>query len=520
MTRLVCSIFASDDVRLREDVVRARRGGADAVEVRIDGLAGDPSWIAAVIAENTEFEFILTCRGRAEGGLSDDAPAERLAAIRRAAGGCDVCIDFEWADWPAVRAEADWRHTRAEANWRHPRAEADFPRLILSSHRFDGVTPDAVAWVRQVLATDATAIAKIAWRPHDIRDNVVAAEAMIAGGGRASAICMEEDGIPSRVLAPKWRGYVTYCCLDASSRTAPGQLTLDEMVNLYRVKSITPDTRVFGVIGDPVAHSMSPVVFNPLFKRHGLDAVYLPCRVPAGELRPCLDALRSSGRFDLGGFSVTMPHKIAAGRLGGPGFVLVGTANTLTPTDDDLWTRHNTDTWAASGALNAVMPLKEAQETRVDILGGGGTACALANWPPLGGERATLFARDPAKCAPALSGGSKVRPWEDRLDSSGGILINATPIGMWPNVDETPMPRIALRRYTVVFDAVYNPPETRLLREAREVGCRTVSGVEMFVYQAAFQFAIWTGLNAGSDEMRRVVLAELARRQAERDGDG
>ncbi|RJP42029.1 MAG: type I 3-dehydroquinate dehydratase [Phycisphaerales bacterium] len=542
MTRLVCSIHASSAAQLEDDVGRARRGGADAVEVRIDGLGGDPSWIAAVLAQHPEIEFVVTCRPRAEGGLSDDPPAVRLERMRRAAGDNHVCFDFEWADWAKVagdsaalgirgsagspaRAEARGSGEGRPPEKRSPEvtptaAASDrpgSPRLILSSHRFDGITPDAMGWAGAVHEAHGDVVAKIVWQPHDLCDNIGAAAAMHAGRGRTSAICLGEDGIISRVLAPKWGAHASYCALDDSRRTAPGQLALEQMVRRYRFKSITPDTRVYGVIGDPVAHSMGPVLFNALFEHHQIDAVYLPWRVPAGMLREFLDRFQPDGPFNLGGFSVTLPHKVAAcDCVGGVGNRLTGAVNTITAVDG-RWRGRNTDTWAASAALSTVLGADELRNARIDLLGAGGTGRALANWFQSVCGQITLFGRDPARCEAIAAGGCTVKRWEERTRSGADVLINATPVGMWPRVDDSPMPIEALGRYAVVFDVIYNPVETRLLREAKTAGCRTLSGLEMFLLQAAFQFACWTGVHADVERVRPIVLAELERQRTGED---
>jgi shikimate dehydrogenase len=281
------------------------------------------------------------------------------------------------------------------------------------------------------------------------------------------------------------------------------------MRDLYRVQCIGPATEVYGVLADPVGHSMSPRIHNAAFGEIGHDAVYLPLWVE-GDPAAFVRAMRA---FDVGGYSVTIPHKqsvMAAADEIEPLARRIGAVNTLQRRGDGSLFATNTDWTAGLAAIEAVVGEGWLHGRRALQLGAGGVGRAMAFGLAERGARVTLADLD-ADRAEALAGelDAETCPPDAVSDLPCDLLLNCTPVGMHPKTDASPVPPGVLREGMVVYDAVYNPAETRLLREAREAGCRTVSGLDHFVRQAVEQFELWTGRAAPVETMRQVVVEAL-----------
>ena len=516
MTLLVTSILPANLSELAAKAERAWAGRTDAIEVRIDRFADDLGELAAYLSAHRDRTWIVTCRSAKEGGQSQDCANERAAKLSKSVSDSDALVDFEFADW--VESE----DARAELLRVPAKARGAGARLILSAHDFGNDSTDAVGLpagraclqvdlkdrLRDMLAVPEAAYGKIAYVADHIEDSFAALDAIRDGGHRVSVMAMGEAGLWTRVLAGKLGAFATYCALDAEAATAPGQLTLDEMVNRFRWHDLTDATRVFGVIGDPVAHSMGPLLFNRWFCEAGIDAVYLPLLVghTSGGLRRFLDGCMKRPWLDLGGLSVTIPHKTAALEWVGDGAdamaTWIGALNTLC-FDREAVTGYNTDSYAAIASLLDALGCdrSELSGVTVDILGAGGAARAIMHGLYELGCTMTVFGRNEAKTnAIAEAHRATAKPWEARARRSGDILINCTNLGMWPNLDESPMSpgrqagsARSLHGCRLVFDLVYNPLETKLLRDAGAAGVEALGGLDMFIRQASMQFELWTG---------------------------
>lgn len=513
-------------------VERACADGADAIELRIDGYDRPVEPLHELMAARPGLTWIVTCRGGAEGGAFTGDTMQRVARLIEAARGTGAWVDFELADWRrsdnirqkvllAATGPADGR-----------------VRLILSHHRFDAPIDDARAVLNEIRAARPDAVAKLAWKPRDISDNFLAIELarqpdgdasteggpseIAAAAGKRSAcppttaICMGEEGLLSRVLAKKFGAWGSYAAVEPESSTAPGQVTVERLKTLYRWDVIDADTRWFGVIGDPVCHSLGPVIFNRLFAEHQLNAVYLPLLVRGEDaLRIFVEGVRRRPWLDAGGFSVTMPHKETALRFSDDApdasTRRIAAANTLVLRDGSLH-GHNTDAPAVADALTAALARLglEPAGIEVDVLGTGGAARAVLAAVTLLGCRACVMGkREDAARRLADEFGCESVDWSRRNDPRAGVLINATCVGMAPRTAETPVLAEGVARRKLVFDLVYNPMQTALLTEAARLGVATLDGVEMFVRQAAAQFMLWTGLRAEPSRLRAWVEAEL-----------
>jgi len=321
-------------------------------------------------------------------------------------------------------------------------------------------------------------------------------------------LCMGELGLISRVLGRKFGTMLTYAPADRAKETAPGQVLLDDMIGLYNYRSITSDTAVYGVIGNPVAHSISPHVHNAAFRALGINSVYVPFKVE-GDVRNFIEACRG---IPVTGYSITVPHKQdAMGALDEADSLCrkIGAVNTVVNHKGRL-VGSNTDWTAAIEAIETALVGETLAGRRVALIGAGGTARAITFGLRTKGALTCIFNRTPERARDlAADAGCKWRPLEEIESAEADIIVNSTSVGMYPNVDETPVPASVFRREMIVFDAVYNPAETRLLREAKEAGCLTVSGLDMFVNQAAQQFKTWTEMNPPRELMETVVREQL-----------
>jgi 3-dehydroquinate dehydratase/shikimate dehydrogenase len=327
------------------------------------------------------------------------------------------------------------------------------------------------------------------------------------------AFCMGDMGIPSRILAGKYGAPLTYAAFHSDRAVAPGQLSFDQMRNIYHYDDINPYTEVYGVIADPVAHSLSPAIHNAAFRELKMDRVYIPFRVPRENLEEFTNYAR---QFNVKGLSVTIPHKEAIVPLctTTDNFVdHTGAANTVVI---DGYERHgfNTDAQAVLDSIDSTLGRGGDVDVLTGrsalVLGAGGVAKAVCYALRSRNVNVTVAARTfPRAEELARKWQGKAVEWWDRHSFMPDLIINCTPLGMHPNVNETPYDAEHLNRSTIVFDTVYNPEQTLLIRDARKKECRVVTGVDMFVRQAAHQFKLFTGEEAPIDLMRDVMRKSI-----------
>jgi 3-dehydroquinate dehydratase/shikimate dehydrogenase len=497
MTLLVTSIAADTLASIKAIAGQAFTEGAEAVELRIDNYLEDPTTLAEYLATEKHRTWIIACRSRAHGGQSEFDTTRRISLLVEAFRNPNTHIDLELNDWrglPNILGRTEL--VPNASNEKVPPPE----RLILSTHNFESVPADPPALVDEIIAERRDAVAKLAYHGTDICDTFPALDLMHERRDRIIAIAMGEAGLWSRILAKKFGAFATYCCLDPDYATAPGQLTLRDMLDLYRWKNIDAATRVFGVIGDPIAHSMSPMVFNRWFADAGMNAIYLPLRVSrTGDcLHRFMTACMERPWLDLDGLSVTLPHKKSVLQLIGDGADhlarRIGAVNTLTFHNGEV-RGYSTDCYASLTSLTDALSCNpdDLFGIPVDVLGTGGVAGAVLAWLNDYGCVPTIYGRseeNTRRLAEIFA--ARPAPWADRGKRTGEILINCTSVGMWPQVDASPMPPEGFRGCRIVFDLIYNPLKTRLLADATSAGAKTLNGLEMFIRQAAAQFELWT----------------------------
>ena len=519
MTHLCVPIFVHDLAQAQRDIAQAAELGAEMIELRIDRLTSADQVIE--LLRLCPLPRIFTCRASWEGGQCELPENERLALLETAARSGATYVDVE--------LEAYRREPGVETLVRmNPRERR--PGLILSSHDFSTRPPKLLNIVAEMDKSVAD-ISKIVWTARTVRDNLEAFEILQHRSKPTIALCMGESGIISRILAKKFGAFLTFASLSASGATAPGQVTIADMKRLYRWDAIGAKTKVYGVVGSPVAHSMSPAIHNAGFDQINFDGVYIPFLVNEGyeSFKAFIETFVPFAGLDLSGLSVTIPHKENALRYlqeKGAGIeplaATIGAVNTIvidrsgtTPALRGF----SSDYAAILDSITAKLeiPREKLADYRVAVIGAGGTGrtavAALAHY----GATVVVYNRTLER-AQALadefngkSGKVVAAKMEKLCDSCCQVYVNASSVGMHPNVNESPAGDTPPKwtPETLVFDSVYNPMRTKLLEQAQAVGAKTIGGVEMFVRQAAAQFEAWTASPAPIQVMREVIESRL-----------
>lgn len=495
-------ICVSLTARSNEQMLRMMElesGEADMLELRLDGIK---NLDLTKLLEARTRPVIVTCRPADEGGKWKGSESARLELLGEADALGAEYIDIE-----------------LDASGNLPGGKA---KRIVSFHDFDK-TPDDLSAIHEKLVASGADVAKIAVTARSIMDNLAVFKLLKERGAKTPtiALCMGEHGVVSRIASPLFGGYLTFAAASKEGKakpSAPGQLTTKQLCREFRYRDLRPTTRIYGVIGKPIAHSLSPLIHNAAFNELHIDALYLPFLVD--DIREFVPAYREIGAR---GFSVTIPHKEAALECAEEVDELaarLGAANTLYESEGK-WRAANTDCSASVGALERALGTKKSggsplANKNIVVMGAGGAARAMVFGLVDKGAKVVVANRTYergaklAEEASAVAGGKCHAVKLDELgDLKFDVICNLTSIGMHPNVDESPVPAELLKPKMVVFDAVYNPLETKLIRDARESGCSVVPGLDWFIGQAAEQFRLWTGQDAPEETMRQAALARL-----------
>ncbi len=456
--------------------------GADLLEIRIDGMDVDEAIVRLPeFLDSCEIPAIITCRSKCEGGMFDGDEENRVK-MYRAALACDNPPRY-----------IDVEH---EVLTRHPlmldALACETTDIILSWHDPTGRPNDLIQRAAAMQDVAGVSIVKMVWRARSIRDNLEAFSLLQSRQQPMIAMCMGEFGLMSRVLAPKFGGFAVFASVDGMEKTAQGQVEVKQLRSLYHFDAINNDTKVYGVIGNNVAHSSSPAFHNAAFEAAGKNAVYIPLSIPSGweHLKASIFALCNDSAMDFEGASVTIPHKENMMQLvdvPDDNCKETGATNTANFKDGHIF-GYNTDV----EALAKIAPSAK----RVLILGGGGAARAAIT--AMASNGATVFVvtrRTEQQVQLEQELACSIAPKElSEIDT----IINCTPVGMEGGNDEfgDPLtqlaPSVSLTTSITVIDTVYKPVETPLIQRARTVGCTVVTGNEMFRLQAAAQQLIWT----------------------------
>lgn len=492
---LICTVIGRTRHKMMQiEIQEAAKRGAKLIELRLDYLAKAPDFRR--LLANKPCPMIATVRRPSDGGRFGGTEEERLMLLRHA-----IVAGFDWVDLEADIAKSIPRFGKV--------------KRLVSFHDLREVPSNLEEIYKDMCSQDADAV-KIAVTAGKPADNLRVLELLKNAPKPTVALCMGDFGTCSRVLSGRLGTVFTYGAFNKERGIAPGILSSDELQNVYHFEALNAQTVVYGVIGDPVAHSLSPLIHNRAFVKQGKNAVYLPFRVPRGELPAFVNDFEV---LPVTGYSVTIPHKEAAAKVAAikdPAVERIGAANTLVRTADG-WHAYNTDAQAAIDSINNHLP-KAADGTTVPLskqivllLGAGGAARALAHALHL--EGATLIiANRTLERAQSLAAevGCKYVDWEARHSVMCDTLVNCTSVGMHPNLDDCPVHASFLKPGLFVFDTIYTPETTMLIREARDRGCNILTGVDMFVRQAALQYKLFTGEEAPFELMNRVARRALS----------
>lgn len=490
------------------EIQEAAKQGAGFLELRLDFLAKAPDFKR--LLENKPCPMVATVRRPQDGGRWSGTEEARLALLRQA-----IVAGFDWVDLETDIADSIRRFK-------------DVKRII-SYHNMREVPDDLEKIYRRMCSQDGDLV-KVAVRAQHPKDNVRVMELLKKAARPTVAFCMGDLAMPSRILGARLGAPFTYAAFNKERGIAPGLPSFQEMKRLYHFDQINAHTKVFGVLGDPVAHSLSPLVHNLAFRQLGINAVYVPFRVPRPELSESVEAFKN---IPVQGYSVTIPHKEEAAELAKHKDESVQrskSANTLIRSGDDF-TAYNTDYQGIIDTLRTYLPTsftnpealpaatiqKSLPEPAslsskvVLVLGAGGIGRAVAHALRSEGALINVANRTSDRAAVlAEEVGGRHIEWQGRHSVLCDVVVNCTSVGMHPDVDQSPLHPSFLKPGLVVFDTIYTPETTLLVKEARSRGCHVITGVELFVRQAAQQFKLFTQREAPIELMRKAVKRALS----------
>lgn len=562
MPTLVCVPIVMQDVhQALADCDAAREGGADLVEFRVDEFFSgnaesspddatrEMNDIVRVVSQ-ASLPCIVTCRAAHEGGGYEGDDMSRIALLERLG---TAHTQRQWgSERPPRYIDIEWSSFEKSANLRqkvklaveHPAQLHDaHASLIMSAHDFQSRPADLSRRVMAMANEPATSVVKVAYRARSLHDSLELLDLAADAHKPTIALGMGEYGVMSRILARKFNALLTFASLRATTATAPGQPTLSELLNLYRFRRTTSRTRVYGIVGSPVTHSLSPHVHNAGFDASNIDAVYVPMPIAAvdddalayASFRAMMLELIEHPRLTFCGCSVTMPHKERLAKLAAErGWTTdeatraTGAANTLTirrDTHDAVLAIEvvNTDAPAIAAAFQDAGVSLTGK--RAGIIGAGGVAKAAAYALAHAGATVVIYNRTLDKAQRLAADLRAALPNAQIVPADSSLLpraccdvfINCTPMGMasGPSPTTSALPADQMQSCgedVVVMDTVYAPLNTPTLAAAKARGWRTIDGLAMFTHQAALQFATWTGRDASRELFDRVAREALAKR--------
>ena len=481
-----------DAQKLLENTRREVNAGESFFEFRLDYLAAPEQGIAVIrkfLAAHPDCCILATCRRHQNHGKFNGSVEDQIRILDAAldAGARAVDIEIESAENAVPRLEA----LRGKG------------QLVLSYHNYDG-TPSPETVLRRMLriSADGYKIVTTARKPSDNSRLL----ALTKSHTRTPLIvlAMGETGFPTRVLATAWGGMFTYAAPNSSEGTASGQVSARVLRHLYRAEKFSRAAKIYGVIADPVRHSISPAVHNRAFQARRADAVYLPFLVKPAQLK---DFFILAEKLPLAGFSVTIPHKQKILRyldLIDPLARRIGAVNTVWR-KAGKWRGTNTD---ADGVIRPLERHVRLSKMTVLLAGNGGAGRGAAYALRAAGVKLAITGRNIDRVR-ALAKACDAEPLtrDQACARMFDVLVHSTPLGMFPKVEQSFFD--AKIPAKLVFDMVYNPLDTLLVRMARDQGATVIRGLEMFLEQASRQFEIWTSENAPRAVMEKAATEAL-----------
>lgn len=503
LPKICVAVQANSPAEMME-CARAALKEAKFLEFRLDSLATPAAALPALKRLLQEFPgatAIATCRRKPNSGNFTGTLSEELDILLKAArAGCRIVdLEVESAEELSGQALEKFRAAVKSAG----------TELLVSFHDFSHTR--ALEQAVERITAFRPEIVKFVSTAQTLADNLAVLRLIEerSASSRVVGIAMGEEGLVSRVLGPRAGGAFTFASLEDGTETAPGQVSAHAMRTLFRADRLNQDTRIFGVAGNPIAHSLSPLMHNTAFRKEKVNAVMLPLKV-----RSLADLLDLMLELPMCGAAVTMPLKqevLPHLAQMDPLVARIGACNTLRVSADGKLSGYNTDVAGVVRPLEKRIKLKGA---RIVVLGAGGAArAAVFGLADQGADVYLVNRTHETAIALAKAAKAKVLNHEQLAKLEFDALVNSTPCGMAGSKQSLPLAENELRA-GVVFDMVYNPLETPLLRLARSRGIPVISGLEMFVQQGVRQFEIWTGKTPPETEMLRVVQRELKKRAA------
>ena len=487
---MICIPIVGPSMSKAQEQIESALVIADILELRLD-LIVSPD-LSALLASST-LPVIVTNRSKHDGGQYKGLDEDRLQSLRDALKAGADYVDIE------VSTPREYLQPFLE--------ESEPAKIILSYHDFSH-TPEDLNPIYETMCEMPGEIVKIVTYARDLSDNLKMFELLKRAKSEKQkliGLCMGDLGEISRILSPLFGGYLTFGSLETGQESAPGQIPAKILKDIYRINAERSDFKIYGVIGNPVSKSLGYLVHNRAFQEKGSPDIYVSFLVDNVE------KFFNSFKDFFSGLSVTMPAKEKImpllDRIDETA-QKIGAVNTVVK-EGSAWVGYNTD---CSGAISALEACTSLQGKNVLILGSGGTAKAIGYGVKEKGGKLTVTYNKNKERGESLSKelDCELAHARDAGMRAIDVLINCSPVGMSPNITESPFLARDFKEGMVVFDSVYNPLETRLLREAKSAGCTVIPGYELFINQAARQFELWTGQSAPINTLREVLLRKLA----------
>jgi 3-dehydroquinate dehydratase/shikimate dehydrogenase len=486
---MICIPIIGPSMSKAQEQIESALAIADILEMRLDLIE---SANLKTLLDSATLPVIVTNRSKQDGGQFKGSDADRLQMLRDALKGGADYVDIE------VSTPREYLQPFLE--------ESDSSKIILSYHDFSH-TPEDFNPLYETMCEMPGDIVKIVTYARDLSDNLKMFELLKRARQEKQkliGLCMGDLGEISRILSPLFGGYLTFGSLETGQESAPGQIPAKTLKDIYQVNAERSDFKIYGVVGNPVSKSLGYLVHNRAFQEKGSPDIYVSFLVDNVE------KFFNSFKDFFSGLSVTMPAKEQIMPLLGrvdETAKKIGAVNTVVKEGTD-WVGYNTD---CSGAISALEACTSLQDKNVLILGSGGTAKAIGYGVKEKGGKLTVTYNKNKERGESLAKelDCELVHARDAGTRTIDVLINCSPVGMSPNITESPFLARDFKEGMVVFDSVYNPLETRLLREAKSAGCTVIPGYELFINQAARQFELWTGQSAPIDILREVLLKKL-----------
>ena len=461
----------------------------DLYEIRYD-LAEKADLKRIISSVKTQKPLLITNRRKSEGGNFSGSESERISiletAIRLRADYID--IEFSSGKQAIQMLKALAKKTSAKT------------KIILSYHNFKE-TPENIDEIYSKMKKENCDIIKIVTYANSINNNLKIFN-LLQQKKNLIAFCMGERGQLSRIFCNMKGSFMTYASISDGKESASGQITAKTLKDIYKIDSLNRKTKIYGLVGNPVSESKGYLIHNKCFQKLGLDNVYVNFLVDD------VDDFFSGYKEFFSGLSVTMPHKQVVMKYLDDideSAKKINAVNTIEVKNGKL-IGHNTDVY---GAIQSIKDKTTIKGKNCLMLGAGGVARAIAYGVLTEGGKLFVSDSDENKARGfADEFKCKYIPISEIKKINCEVLINATPIGMFPNVDSCVIEENLLKKDMVVFDVVYNPAETKLIRMAKKKGCKVVYGLDMFIYQAVKQFELWTGKKAPIEVMRKIISIE------------